>query len=175
MCLNVFAQFQIQSRNSCDFFLSKGFGCRQIRGRESTQRGACGLMWETKLALTMIWSARLSTCKWAVLFQVHWNNCGLSSSTANTVHHFTSALSRPRRRKQRTYCELPHVPLSHQVMLVLRSDAVTYPLQHTSPQQVSAQLPPNLGQTHSPFKCGSNASACGPATSLISRRERGNG
>lgn len=38
-------------------------------------------------------------------------------------------------------------------MLVLWSDAVTYPLQHTSPQQVSAQLQPNSGQTHSRFKC----------------------
>lgn len=54
---------------------------------------------------------------------------------------------------QRTYCKLPYVPLGHQVMLVLWSDAVTYPLQHTSPQQVSAQLQPNSGETHSHFKC----------------------
>lgn len=45
-----------------------------------------------------------------------------------------------------TYCELSYVPLGHQVMLVLWSDAVTYPLQDTTPQQVS-------GQTRSHFKC----------------------
>lgn len=56
-------------------------------------------------------------------------------------------------RKQKTYCELSYVPLGHQVMLVLWSDAVTYPLQHTSPQQVSGQPPPKSGETHSHFKC----------------------
>lgn len=52
------------------------------------------------------------------------------------------------REQQNTYCELPYVPLSHKVMLVLWSDAVTYPLQDTSPQQVSRQAPPK-----SHFKC----------------------
>lgn len=59
-------------------------------------------------------------------------------------------------RKAKTYCELSYVPLGHQVMLVLWSDAVTYPLQDTTPQPVS-------GQTRSHF-----------ARENVTSEERGN-
>lgn len=58
--LHVFDQFQIQSRPT-------RFGCRQIHGTQSMQRGACGLMWVTKIAVRhfrVIGSAILSKCKW---------------------------------------------------------------------------------------------------------------